>query len=155
MIHADHHIRPVSPHGRREDAAQRQPVFEHSVQEAEKLHLFDADHRGGCAFLGLAQRAGLLGCHRVDAGLPAGGQAVGDVLALAGPASHGRGRAIFQVVWMGHDRQRPTPFLGNRLQWIGLCGHRAPLRVVVAEGRLCPVSGRSSQSSQDGPLPAA
>ena len=93
-------------HRARDVATQRHAVLEHTVGITHELDDVDADDRRSGAFLVLAQRAGLLGIDRVDAGLAAGGKQVADLLALRGPPRDGRGGPVLEIVGMRDDCQR-------------------------------------------------
>jgi hypothetical protein len=116
VVAGEHDIRTRTPDRSGDVATQRQSVFEDAVLMSQELDVVDADDLGGRALLVLSQRPGLFGCHAVNAGLAAGGEAIADVLTLLGPARDRGGSAVLQVVGMRDDGQRRRPVLVDGLQ---------------------------------------
>lgn len=113
MVQRDHQLRPVAADGCRDIPAQTGAVLDHSVAVVEELDAGDPDGRRTRALLPLAQRRALLRFERVDAGLAAGGQEVGDVTPLIGPARDGRRAAVLQVVGVSDDGEGAPPVRGH------------------------------------------
>ena len=118
--HGDHDLGPQPPERRGQVAAQREAVLHKAVDVVEELHVSDPDQRGPAHLLVDPQGTDLGRVHARDAGLASGGQQVGDLLALAGPAGHGRGGTVLQVIGMGDHGDGSVPVLGHGLQpWHG------------------------------------
>ena len=116
-------VGPDAADRRGQVAPQREAVLDHAVDVTlEEVDGLDADHRGAGALLALAERAGLVGGHAVDAGLAAGDQQVRDVLARRGPARDRGGGAVLEVVGVGDDAERALPVVGERPCHVGLEG---------------------------------
>ena len=115
VVRHDHDLGPVAADHPRDVAAEGQAVLDHAVGMAEELHGGDADEGGRLPLLPLPHRARLLRRHRVDPGLAARHQAVGDRLALRGPPGHRRGRAVLHVVGMRDHGERAAPRLVDRV----------------------------------------
>src|SRR5664280_1712942 len=90
--------------------------------------------------------AGLLRRQPVDAGLAVGEQAVGDLLALPGPAGDSGGRAVLHVVRMSHHCKRTLPVLGQRLEWGG--GYRRFGHAIPFDAELIGLRPRSTGRQQ-------
>ena len=114
-VHGDHDVRALGAQDRGQVAAQRQAVLHQPVRVVQEMHLADADHRGAAALLLHPERPDLFRVLPGDPGFPAGGQQVGDMLALAGPAGDRGRRAVFQVVRVSDHRHRALPVLRHRL----------------------------------------
>ena len=84
---------------------QLQVGFEEPIGKVEDLEVVDSDDGAGFALFAFAQGCHLVGMHIADAGLAAGQQQVGDLLALSGPLRHRCGGAVFHVIGMGDDAQ--------------------------------------------------
>jgi hypothetical protein len=78
------------------------------VKELDDL---DADLTGSAALLHFAQRSGFVRMKSVDAGLTPGREQVADLLSLSRPAGNGRRRAVFEVIWVRSNAERPLPVL--------------------------------------------
>jgi len=111
VVAGDDDVGTMPAHRAGDVAPQRQAVLEHPVGMVEELDGVDTDDRGRGALFLLAQRPGPFRVEPVDAGLPAGGPAVHAVLALRGPPRDRRGRAVFEIIGVRHDRQRGRPGL--------------------------------------------
>lgn len=111
-------------------AAERQAGLDDAVPVAgQELDGVDADVGRGGALFGLADGGARGRREAVDAGLTAGDQQVADVAAGLGPFGDGRRGAVFEVVGVGHDGQRPLPVVGHRAEGAdgGVLGrHRGP-----------------------------
>ena len=127
VAQADHDVGSVAADRRGDRAPQRQAVFQYPVGQAEELDVGDPDDRGCGALLGLAYGACLFRGHGVDTGLAACGQAVGDLLALSGPARDGSCGAVFEVIGMGDDGQCSLPVLGDEVELLRCRAHRSLL----------------------------
>ena len=108
-------------------AAQRGAVLDRPVGVVEELHDVHPDDPGRGPLLRLAQRAALGGRDRVDAGLAARHEQVGDAAPLGRPAGDGAGGAELEVVGMGDDGEGARPVVGERrkrhatiLAWLGI-----------------------------------
>ena len=68
----------------------------------------------------------------VDARLAAAGEEVGDLASAVGPAGHGRGAAVLEVVGVGDHGQRALPVVGHGFQLLGH-GRGIPAREGASE----------------------
>jgi hypothetical protein len=96
----------------------------------EELHVFDAHRSCAGALLGLPHPRGGDRVESVDAGLPAGDEEVGDLLAVTGPTRDRSGGAVLEVVGMGDDAERASS-VGREGEQVG---HRRVRRRVAARG---------------------
>ena len=116
----------VSPDGAGDVAAEGGAVFDDAVLVVEEFDGLDADGGGAATFFFLAEGADFVGVHGADAGLAAGDEEVGDVLALVGPAGDGAGGAVFEVVGVGGDGEGALPVFGEGEEFLGLWHWLAP-----------------------------
>ncbi len=111
--HRDDDLGAQPPEGRGQVAAQRDAVLHQPVLVIQELHVGDADKGGPAHFLIHPQRPDGRRVHARDAGLAAGGQHIGHLLALPGPPGHGRGGAVLQVIRVRNDGDGSLPVLGH------------------------------------------
>jgi len=122
--HGDHDLGLQAAERGGQVTAQGQAVLDEAVHVIEEVHVGDADDRGAALLLGHAQRPDLGRGQAGDARFPAGGQQVGHLLALTGPAGDSGRGAVLEIVGMGHDGDGAGPVLGHGLQaWHGYLRH--------------------------------
>src|ERR1700730_4786202 len=95
----------------------------------EELDRADADHMRAADLLLYPQRARFRRGHARDTGLALGREQVGDVFPLPGPAGHGGGDAVFEIVGMSHHGNTPIPVLRHCLHPPAPLTPSWPLRV--------------------------
>ena len=99
-----------------EIGAQLQPLDDRAVGPPEERHLVDAHDGAARLLLAPPHRTCLGRVHRCDPCLAVRHEDVGELFALLGPSSDGRGRAVLHVVGMGDDGESALPVLRKHLE---------------------------------------
>ena len=95
---------------------QCQSLDDRAVGPPEERHLVHAHDGAARLLLAPPDRTGLGGIHRRDPRFAVRHEDVGELLALPGPSSNGRGRAVLHVVGMRDHREPALPVLGKYLE---------------------------------------